>query len=121
MDAAPLVGDDPVTDRREALRWRTGLERRPREAAGFYGVLSVATLVGLGLTFTALDPVRALLWSAVINGVVAVPVMVVMMLMAGNPKVMGEFTLAGWLRAMGWVATAVMALAALGLFLTWGR
>jgi Mn2+/Fe2+ NRAMP family transporter len=103
----------------EALRWRTGLERKPREAVGFYGVLSAATLLGLGLTFTSLDPIRALFWSAVINGVVAAPVMVMMMLMAANRKVMGEFVLTGWLRAMGWAATGVMATAALSLFLTW--
>jgi NRAMP (natural resistance-associated macrophage protein)-like metal ion transporter len=105
----------------EALRWRTGLERKPREAVGFYGVLSAATLLGLGLTFTSLDPIRALFWSAVINGVVAAPVMVMMMLMAANRKVMGEFVLTGWLRVMGWAATGVMTAAALGLFATWGR
>ncbi len=104
----------------EALHWRTGLERKPKEAVGFYGVLAVSTLLGLGLTFE-LDPIRALFWSAVINGVVAVPFMILLMLMSGSERVMGEFTTRGWLRVLGWAATAVMTLAAIGLFATWGQ
>ncbi len=117
--AIPVLAGSAAYAISEALRWRVGLERRPREAAGFYGVLAAATLLGLGLTFTRLDPIRALFWSAVINGVVAVPIMVMMMLMAANSAVMGEFTLPPKLRAMGWAATAVMTLAAIGLFASW--
>ena len=84
-------------------------------------MLSIATLVGLGLTFTSINPIRALFWSAVINGVVAAPVMVVMMLMASNARVMGKFTLKGWLHVGGWAATGAMILAAIGLFATWGK
>jgi NRAMP (natural resistance-associated macrophage protein)-like metal ion transporter len=119
--AIPVLAGSAAYAISEALHWRTGLEKPPQEAAGFYGVLAAATLLGLGLTFTSLDPMRALFWSAVINGVVAVPVMVMMMLMASNPKVMGEFTLSGRLRIVGWAATAVMTLAAAGLFISWGR
>lgn len=119
--AIPVLAGSAAYAIGEGLHWRTGLDRRPREAAGFYAVLAVATLLGLGLTFTSLDPIRALFWSAVINGVVAVPVMVVMMCMASNIRVMGDFTVKGWLRAFGWLATGVMALAALGLFATWGK
>ncbi len=119
--AIPVLAGSAAYAISEGLHWRAGLERRPGEAVGFYAVLSVATLLGLGMTFTSMDPIRALFWSAVINGVVAVPVMIVMMLMAANPRVMGEFTLPGGLKTMGWLATAVMGLAAIGLFATWGK
>ncbi|MBV9488937.1 MAG: divalent metal cation transporter [Verrucomicrobia bacterium] len=119
--AIPVLAGSAAYAVSEALRWRTGLGRKPTEAVGFYGVLSAATLIGLGLTLTSLDPIRALFWSAVLNGIVAVPIMLVMMLMATNTKVMGAFTISGWLRLLGWTATAVMALASIGLFATWGR
>ena len=119
--AIPVLAGSAAYAISEGLHWRAGLERRPHEAVGFYAVLTAATLLGLGLNFTSMDPIRALFWSAVINGVVAVPVMIVMMLMAANPRVMGEFTLPGGLKTMGWLATAVMGLAALGLFATWGK
>ena len=119
--AIPVLAGSAAYAISEGLHWRTGLERKPNEAIGFYAVLAVATLLGLAMNFTSMDPIRALFWSAVINGVVAVPVMIVMMLMTTNPKVMGEFTLPGGLRFMGWLATAVMALAAIGLFATWGK
>jgi Mn2+/Fe2+ NRAMP family transporter len=94
---------------------------RPNKAKQFYGVLAVATLVGLALNFVGLNPIRALFWSAVINGVVSVPLMIVTMRMAANRKVMGEFTLPPYLRIMGWVATAVMLAAAIGLFSSFGK
>jgi Mn2+/Fe2+ NRAMP family transporter len=72
------------------------------------------------LNVTPLDPVKALIWSAVVNGVVAVPIMVMMMVMAARRQVMGDFVLGPGLKAMGWLATAVMALAAVGMFATWG-
>ena len=119
--AIPVLAGSAAYAIGEALHWRTGLDRKPTEARGFYAVLAAATLLGLGLTFTSLDPIRALFWSAVINGVVAVPIMVLMMLMGTSRKVMGGFALSGWLLVGGWLATAVMALAAVGLFATWGH
>jgi Mn2+/Fe2+ NRAMP family transporter len=76
------------------------------------------TLVGVALNFTSFNPIQALFWSAVINGVVAVPVMVLMMLLTANTKVMGQFTVNGVLRFTGWLATAVMAAAVVGMFVT---
>ena len=84
-------------------------------------MLAVATLIGLSLNFVGLNPIRALFWSAVINGVVSVPLMVVTMRMASNRKVMGEFTLPPYMRIMGWVATAVMLAASVGLFSSFAR
>ncbi len=75
--------------------------------------------MGSILNFTPLDPVKALFWSAVINGVVAVPVMFMTMRMATNSKVMGQFSVHGLLRFLGWAATAAMALAAIGMLATW--
>ena len=103
----------------EALDWPTGLDRLPLDARAFYGTIVVATLIGVGINFVGLDPVKALFWAAVINGVVAVPLMVVIMVMAMAPKVMGRFTLSRGLCAMGWLCTAVMAIAVGTMFATW--
>jgi Mn2+/Fe2+ NRAMP family transporter len=118
--AVPVLAGSAAYGVAEAFRWPASLERQPREARGFYGVLAVATLIGLALNFVGLNPIRALVWSAVINGVVSVPLMVVTMRMAVNPKVMGRFTLPLRLRAVGWIATVVMMAASIGLFATLG-
>ena len=119
--AVPVLAGSAAYGVAETFRWRASLESRPNKAKQFYGVLAVATLVGLALNFVGLNPIRALFWSAVINGVVSVPLMVVTMRMAANRKVMGEFTLPAYLRVVGWVATAVMLAASVGLFSTLGR
>ena len=86
---------------------------------GFYAIVTVATLVGVALNFTNLSPVRALIWSAVINGVISVPIMVVMMLMAVRHDIMGEFAITRRLTILGWVATASMAIVVMAMFATW--
>ncbi|MCC7274180.1 MAG: divalent metal cation transporter, partial [Alphaproteobacteria bacterium] len=93
------------------------LDRRPREAKAFYATIAVATLVGVALNFTALDPVKALYWSAVVNGVLAAPLMAVMMVIASNPRIMGRLTLPPAMIVVGWLATAVMAAATVAFFL----
>ncbi len=97
-----------------------GLAKRPARAPAFYGAIALATLVGAILNFTPLDPIKALFWSAVINGVAAVPIMAMIMLMASRSNVMGPFALGPLLKTFGWLATAVMAIAAVGMFATWG-
>ena len=119
--AVPVLAGSAAYGVAEAFRWRASLERKPREAKQFYGVLAAATIIGLGLNFVGLNPIRALFWSAVVNGVVSTPLMVVTMLMAENRRVMGQFTLPRALRIVGWVATAVMLAASIGLFATLGR
>ena len=104
----------------EALQWPVGLARRPLQAKAFYGTIAAATLVGGALNFMPIDPVKALFWSAVINGVVAVPVMVMTMRLATSRKIMGKFRVRGLLRVLGWLATATMAIAAIGMFATLG-
>jgi NRAMP (natural resistance-associated macrophage protein)-like metal ion transporter len=114
--AVPVLAGSAAYGVAETFRWHASLESRPNKAKQFYGVLAVATIIGLALNFVGLNPIRALFWSAVINGVVSVPLMVVTMRMAGNRKVMGEFALPPYLRVMGWIATAVMLAASVGLF-----
>jgi Mn2+/Fe2+ NRAMP family transporter len=102
----------------EARRWPVGLAHKPRQAKAFYTTIAVAMLGGAALNFTPINPIKALFWSAVINGVVAVPVMAVMMLMGRNRKIMGEFVLGGWLLTVGWIATGVMGACVFGMAAT---
>jgi len=97
----------------ESRKWPTGLDRKPLEAKAFYVTITVATLLGACLNFTPVNPIKALYWSAVVNGVVAVPVMAVMMLMTARSDIMGKATVPLAMRIVGWAATAVMAVAAL--------
>jgi Mn2+/Fe2+ NRAMP family transporter len=89
-----------------------GLERAPLAAKAFYATIAIATLIGASLNFTPINPIKALYWSAVVNGVVAVPVMAVMMLMTGRSDVMGKITVPPLMRLIGWMATVIMAAAA---------
>jgi Mn2+/Fe2+ NRAMP family transporter len=102
----------------ETNRWRTGLDREPMEAKAFYARWPSRRWWETLLNFSPLNPIKALYWSAVINGVVAVPVIAIMMMMTGNRKVMGKFVIKGPLRAIGWLATAVMAAAVIGMAIT---
>src|SRR6202142_340077 len=92
----------------ESLDWNWGLERRATDARGFYGVIAAGVLAGLGIQYLPISPMRALFWSAVINGVVAVPLMVVINLLAARRSVMGSFTVSRPIIVLGWVATVVM-------------
>jgi len=103
----------------EALGWPIGLGRLPKDAKAFYGTLVAATLVGIGINFVGIDPIKALFWSAVLNGVVAVPLMAVIMHMAMQSKVMGSFTLPRPLWAVGWLCTLTMGVAVVIMFANW--
>jgi NRAMP (natural resistance-associated macrophage protein)-like metal ion transporter len=109
--ALPVLAGSAAYAMAGAFRWKNSLELEPRLAKRFYGIIVLATVVGLALGFTSIDPIKALFWSAVINGVTSVPIMVLMMKMAAHPGVMGEFTIAGSLRVVGWLATGVMGVA----------
>src|SRR5271154_2711718 len=119
MLAVPVLAGSAAYALGEALGWPTGLSRLPRDAKAFYGTISIATLIGVFINFIDLDPIKALFWAAVINGVVAVPLMVVIMIMAMQERVMGEFTLPRPLWAMGWLSTIAMGLAVVVMFVTW--
>jgi Mn2+/Fe2+ NRAMP family transporter len=116
--AVPVLAGSAAYGVSETFQWAASLEKKPNRALRFYATIGIATLVGLLLNFIRLNPIKALFWSAVFNGVVAGPVTVVMMLLARNPKVMGPFRLPLYLRMIGWVTAAVMILASVGMIAT---
>jgi Mn2+/Fe2+ NRAMP family transporter len=101
----------------EAVGWKSGLERKATDAGGFYGIIAVSVLAGLGIQYLPISPMKALFWSAVINGVVAVPLMVVIILLVSKKSVMGAFIASRPIVILGWIATGVMSAAALWMFL----
>ncbi len=103
----------------EGLNWSASLEETPKEAAGFYAVIAVSTLIGIALNFIGINPIKALFWAAVLNGVLAAPLMAVIMHMASSKKVMNKFPVPLYLRVVGWIATAVMLAVSIGVFATW--
>lgn len=116
--AVPVLAGSAAYAVAEAVGWRGSLSLRldKSEGQGFYGVIAAATVGGVILCFTPIDPVKALFWSAVLNGVIAVPIMAVMMLLASRPAMMGRNVIGARLRALGWLATAAMAATVLALF-----
>jgi NRAMP (natural resistance-associated macrophage protein)-like metal ion transporter len=119
--AIPALAASAAYALAEALKWPIGLQRKLDKAWGFYGTLCAATLLGVALDFTSINPIKALFWSAVINGLAAVPIMFVMMLMTANPKLTGTLRLPMPQRIVGWAATAVMFTVAAGMIATWGN
>jgi NRAMP (natural resistance-associated macrophage protein)-like metal ion transporter len=101
----------------EARGWKCGLENKPWEAVGFYGVIAASILLGLVIEFSSIDPIRALFWSAVINGFVAVPIMAAMMVVANRRDRMGRFTVSIPVLVFGWGATLVMVIAAVAMLI----
>ncbi len=118
--AVPVLAGSAAYALAETMRWDIGLDRRPQDAKRFYATIVGGTVIGIGINFINIDPIKALFWSAVINGVVAVPLMVVMMIMTMQPKVMGRFTLPRPLWVVGWLSTAVMTVTVVAMFATWG-
>ena len=110
--AVPVLAGSAAYAVAEAFKWPVGLGRKPLEARGFCAILAIATVLGVSLNFTAIDPIKALFWSAVINRVIAVPIMAIMMSMATKRQIMEQFIVTTRLRILGWLATAVMAVGA---------
>lgn len=121
MLAVPVLAGSAGYAMAEARNWPMSLERKPENAARFYVAIAAATLAGIGLNFLHINPIRALYWAAVLNGVLAAPLMVVIMHMATSRKVMEKFAVPKYLRIVGWVATLVMFGASLGMLLTWNQ
>jgi NRAMP (natural resistance-associated macrophage protein)-like metal ion transporter len=111
MLAVPVLAGSAAYAVAETFRWKHGLDLKPHQARGFYAIVALATAGGVLLNFIGIDPIRALVWAAVINGVAAVPIMAVMMLLATDSRVLGKFTVRRWLKVAGWLATATMAAA----------
>ena len=118
MLAVPVLAGSAAYAVVESFDWRSGLDKKLHEAKEFYAIIALATLGGVLLNFTSIHPIKALFWSAVINGVIALPIMVVMMLLGSNERVMGRFTIGKRLRWLGWLATTVMGAAVVAMFAT---
>jgi Mn2+/Fe2+ NRAMP family transporter len=117
MIGVPVLAGSAAYALAEAKDWNWGLERRARDAGGFYGVIAISVLIGLALQYTPISPMKALVWSAVINGVVAVPLMAVVIVMASRRSIMGAYAAPWPLLALAWIATGVMAAAAVRMLL----
>ena len=115
--AVPVLAGSAAYCVAETFGWPATLEAKVPQAVGFYGIIIAATAIGFALGFTPLDPIRMLIWSAVLNGVVAVPIMAAMMVIIQNPKLMGRFRGGQWLILLGWLGTALMATAVVAM--TW--
>src|SRR5205814_6130624 len=117
--AVPVLAASAAYGVGEACRWNVSLERTPKQAVPFYAVICAATILGLSLNFLHIDPVKALFWAAVVNGLVSAPLMAVIMIIASSRRVMGKLAIPRYLRSVGWIATAVMFCVGAGVFLTW--
>jgi Mn2+/Fe2+ NRAMP family transporter len=116
--AVPVLAGSAAYAIGEALQWPVGLDRKPLQARAFYATIAAATLIGMALNYLPINPIKALFWTAVINGVVAVPVMAIMMILSQRRDVMGGFRVHGPLKWLGWLATAMMAVAVVALGVT---
>ena len=103
----------------EAMGWQWGLERKSKDARGFYGVIAVSVLAGLAMQYSPISPMRALFWSAVVNGVVAAPIMVVIIVLASKTSVMGPYRASRTLIVLGWIGAAIMGAAAVWMVAPW--
>ncbi len=113
----PVLAGSAAYALSEAMSWKWGLERKATDARGFYGVIAVSILAGLIIQYSPISPMKALFWSAVINGVVAVPLMIVIIMLASSKSVMGAFTASRPIIVIGWVTTVVMSILALCMFI----
>jgi len=116
--ALPVLAGSAAYALGEAMGWKVGLAQKANRAPAFYGAIAVAGLIGVVMNFSPIDPIRALFWSAVINGIVAVPIMTIMMLISRRRDIMGEFTLPMYLQALGWLATVAMGATVVALVVT---
>jgi len=117
--AVPVLAGSSAYAVGEALNWPTGLGRQPLDARAFYATIAIATLAGIGINYVHIDPIKALFWCAVLNGVIAPPLMAVIMLVASRADIMGEFVLPVPLKILGWLATITMFMVVIILFATW--
>ena len=115
--AVPVLAGSTAYAASEVGGWPKGLEKKPGEAKAFYGVIVAGMLIALAVLFSPLDPIKMLFWSAVINGIIAVPIMAAMMIVARQHRRMGVFVATPWQRRLGWAATLVMGAAVIGMFI----
>jgi NRAMP (natural resistance-associated macrophage protein)-like metal ion transporter len=114
--AVPVLAGSAAYGVSEVFGWHATLEAKAPDAVGFYSIIAAATAIGFGLGFTGIDAIHMLVWSAVLNGIVAVPIMAMMMVIVANSRLMGRFKARTWLVALGWLGTAIMGVAVIALF-----
>jgi Mn2+/Fe2+ NRAMP family transporter len=114
--AVPVLAGSAAYAVGEVRGWRTGLERRPNQAKGFYGIIGIAILLGVAVDLSPLDPIKALFWSAVVNGIITVPILVAVMIVASRRQQMGKFVATTSQRVIGWATVVMMAVAAVAMF-----
>jgi Mn2+/Fe2+ NRAMP family transporter len=117
--AVPILTGSSAYAVAETFGWKYGLDTKPGEAKQFYAIIVVSTLIGMLINFVGINPIKALFWTAVINGVIAPPLLIVIMLVANNKEVMGKRTNSRTANVLGWLTCALMFAAAAGMFLTW--
>jgi NRAMP (natural resistance-associated macrophage protein)-like metal ion transporter len=115
MLAIPVLAGSAAYGVSEAFGWPATLEAQAPDAVGFYSIIAAATVIGFGLGFTGIDAIHMLVWSAVLNGIVAVPIMAMMMVIVANSRLMGRFRAKSWLVTLGWIGTGLMGLAVAAL------
>jgi len=116
--AVPVLAGSCAYAISEAAAWRASLEKKPRSAKKFYGVLAAAMTIGLVINYAGLDAVKMLFWSAVVNGVLAPPLILLVILLTSDPRVMGDRVSSAMERGVGWVTFAIMGAAVVGLLIT---
>ena len=119
MLAIPVLAGSAAYALGEACKWPVSLEQKPHQAIGFYVTIGIATVAGICLNFLHIDPIRALFWAAVLNGILAAPLMCVILHMAASRTVMGKFVIPRYLRVVGWIAALAMFSASIGMLVTW--
>jgi len=119
--AVPVLTGSAAYAIAEAFGWKYGLDEKPAQAKQFYAAITLSTLIGTLINFLGINPIKALFWTAVINGFLAPPLLVVIMLVANNKDVMGKRTNGFWTNVLGWTTVVVMSVAALASVLTWGK
>jgi NRAMP (natural resistance-associated macrophage protein)-like metal ion transporter len=117
--AVPILTGSSAYAIAESFGWEHGLDKRPKQAKAFYALIAISTLLGALLNFTGINPVKALFWTAVINGFLAPPLLVLILIVANNRKIMGKRVNSTPLNLVGWLTAAVMAVAAVALIATW--
>jgi NRAMP (natural resistance-associated macrophage protein)-like metal ion transporter len=114
--AIPVLAGAAAYGVAEAFGWQASLQAKAPDAVGFYTIIAAATVIGFGLGFTGIDAIHMLVWSAVLNGIVAVPIMAMMMVIVANGGLMGRFRASSRLIVLGWIGTGLMAMAVIALF-----
>ncbi len=119
--SVPVLAGSSAYAMAGTFKWKNSLEREPMSAKKFYSIIAISILGGVALCFAPIDPIKALYWSAVINGVISVPIMAIMMLMAAKPEIMGRYIIKRKLKLLGWLCTSVMAFAVISMFWSFGK